>query len=98
MKTGLRSVLGLLLVPQRRDQQEAAVDRVRGAGHERRVVLQSHAIRDATSRASPGRPAGTPGRSTLRGFTSSLSVMGVAISPGATELTVIPCSPSSSAS
>src|SRR3954470_8048736 len=51
----------------------------------------------AISRASPGRRAGMPGRSLPRGSSSSWPVIGVAISPGATALTVIPCCASSSA-
>lgn len=47
----------------------------------------------ATSRASPGRATGMPGRSlpAIAG-SSSGPVMGVAISQGATALTVMPCS------
>lgn len=55
------------------------------------------AMRAATSRASPGRPSGIPGRSSLQGSPSAWSVIGVAISPGATLTAVMPCSPSSSA-
>ena len=51
----------------------------------------------ATSRASPGRPTGTPGRCCVNGSTSSCPVIGVAISPGATALTVIPSAASSCA-
>lgn len=49
----------------------------------------------AISRASPVRPSGTPGRGLSRGSSSVCPVIGVEISPGATELTVIPCSASS---
>ena len=48
----------------------------------------------AISRASPGRPSGTPGRDSVCGSTSSWPVIGVLISPGATAFTVIPCAAS----
>src|SRR3954447_25478113 len=51
----------------------------------------------AISRASPGRRAGMPGRSLPRGSSSSWPVIGVAISPGATAVTVMPYCASSSA-
>src|SRR5205814_1586448 len=51
----------------------------------------------AISRAAPGRPTGMPGRSISPGSSSRAPVMGVAISPGATALTVTPSSASSTA-
>src|SRR5918997_219067 len=51
----------------------------------------------ATSLTCPGRPTGLPGRRSPYASLSSLPVIGVAISPGATELTVIPSGASSSA-
>jgi len=66
-------------------------------GHARdvgRLVWASHAISAATSRASPACPSGT---SIFDGGWSSCPVIRVAICPGATALTRIPCSPSLSA-
>ena len=59
---------------------------------------QSHAMQLAISRASPGRGIGNAGFPWSVGSSSSRCVIGVATMPGATELTVIPCRPSSSAS
>lgn len=59
--------------------------------------LQRNAITAAISCASPTRPSGTPGRDTVVGSTSVRPVSGVAISPGATKFTVMPCCPSSRA-
>ena len=55
------------------------------------------AMTAAISRASPGRPSGTPGRAFWWGSWSSWPVIGVLISPGATQLAVMAYCPSSSA-
>ena len=78
-------------------EQHPAVDHERRPRRVGRLRRAERAIAAAISRASPGRPAGMPLRSVPCGSSSAWPVIGVAISPGAIELTVMPCSASSSA-
>src|SRR3712207_8701582 len=54
-----------------------------------------NATTDAISLTWPGLPIGLPGRSSSYASSSGMSVIGVAISPGATELTRMPSRASS---